>query len=80
MDGDVGELGVFVVLRAKTYFIPGDQEKTLTKIEAVLQDHGVAVPEYEISPDEIINLGGDDIRSLVSTAVTIVKGRKRPGG
>ncbi len=76
MNDDERQPGLLIALREETYFVPGDQQELLDRIEGVLREHGFIVPKNLIAPDDLFRFRQKEIRDLLCGAVTIVFGRK----
>jgi hypothetical protein len=76
MTDDKRELGVLIVMRDKTYFVPGDPQEILGSMEKALTDEGFIGPDNMVQPSDIFRMGDEEIRELLNNSVTIVRGRK----
>ena len=76
MSDDKRELGVLIVMRDKTYFVRGDPQQLMSKLEKTLTDEGFIGTGNLVQPADIFRMGDEDIREMLNYSVTIARGRK----
>lgn len=73
---DEREPGVLIILQEKTYFIPGDDKEILARLQKALEKESLIGGQYLVKPEDMFRFGDEEIRDLLCSGVTIVRGRK----
>jgi hypothetical protein len=73
---DEREPGVLIILQDKTYFIPGNDKEILERLQKALEKESLIGDQHLVKPEDMFRFGDEEIRDLLNSGVTIVRGRK----